>query len=367
MKTIDLPFRLKNPALACGADMKGAFAFAVAGKAYVKDGFGDLSDPDNLARYEKSVAALAKSLKIKPKAVICDMHPGYFSGGFAARFGAGATRYKVQHHEAHVAAAMVDNGIRGDVIGVAFDGAGFGPDGAIWGGEFFAGSLKAFRRAAHLEYVHMPGGDAAVKEPWRMGASYLLKALGGRFGKHLKDGGRALQLKTMIDKRINSPLTSSAGRLFDAVGNIVLGIQEADFEAHLPMELEKIAPEAYDEHYEFDLRDRSGVYAICVDGAIKGIVADMTIGLDKKILSGRFHNTIAQIIARTAKAIKKRHGPGKVVLSGGVFQNRYLTAKARDLLKRAGFKVYTHLDISTTDSGIPIGQIAIARARGACV
>jgi hydrogenase maturation protein HypF len=367
IRTIKLPFKLRVPALACGADMKGAFAIARGDKAYLEDGFGDLSDPDNLARYGKAVVKLTGKLGVKPGVVICDMHPGYLSTRFAEGFGAKVRRYMVQHHEAHVASAVIDSAIKGGVIGVAFDGTGFGSDGNIWGGEFFVGSPKYFKRSAHLEYVHMPGGDSAVREPWRMAASHIFKAIGADFSKNLREGDRALYLKTMIDRNINSPLTSSAGRLFDAVGSMILGAREAAFEAQLPAELEKMAPDGYEEHYRFDLKEESGLYTIRVDGVIKGIVKDMTRGLERRFLSGRFHNTMAQIISATAEALRKRGAPRKVVLTGGVFQNRYLTSRARALLTRRGFRVYTHTNISATDAGIPVGQIAIARARGICV
>lgn len=366
MKTIKLPFKLKYPALACGADMKGAFAVAVGDKAYLGEGFGDLSDPRNLVRYEKAVKAFAKKPGMRPKTVICDMHPGYFSTRFAESYEAKARHYKVQHHEAHIASAVIDNGIAGNVIGVAFDGTGFGRDGAIWGGEFFVGSPRRFERAAHLEYVRMPGSEAAIRQPWRMAASYMYKALGEGFHLKTPHPDKALFIKTMIDEGINSPLTSSAGRLFDAAGSMILGKDEADFEAQLPISLEKMAPSGYEERYEFDLKDQGGIYRISPDGMIRGIVRDISRGLDRRLLSGKFHNTVAKMIAKTIGMLGKKHHINKAVLSGGVFQNRYLVTKATEELRRHGFVIYTHSRLSTTDAGIPIGQIAIAKARGIC-
>lgn len=376
MKTIRLPFRLKKPALACGADMKGAFAFARGDTAYLEDGFGDLADPDNLERYEKTAGALAKKLRIKPGVIICDLHPGYLSTRFAAdlhRKTPGSRIYKVQHHEAHIASAMIDNAIKGDVIGVAFDGTGYGTDGNIWGGEFFIGNPQSFRRSAHLDYVPMPGGDAAVREPWRMAASYLYKAFGGSFLKKSGIKDRSIFIKTMIDKSINSPLTSSAGRLFDAVASLVLERDSADFEAQLPVELEKLARPNIDEQYLFDISINSdshflGQPFLSLDAtpAIKAIIKDKVKGTDVSIISAKFHNTVAQAIVAVALKIKKKSGVNEVVLSGGVFQNKYLIAKASGALERKGFKAYRHHAINTNDSGIPIGQIAIARARGIC-
>jgi hydrogenase maturation protein HypF len=367
VKTIRLPFRLKKSVLACGADIKGAFALAEGDTAYLVDGFGDLADPDNLERYEKAVGALEKKLKIKPKVIVRDLHPGYFSTRFAESLR--LTTYdlrlcKVQHHEAHIASAIVDNAVKGDVIGVAFDGTGFGTDGNIWGGEVFVGNLKKFRRAAHLEYVAMPGADAAVREPWRMAASYLYKAYGNNFLKKLKKGGRALFIKAMIDKKINSPLTSSAGRLFDAVGSIVLEKEDAAFEAELPIELEKIAAKDNNDAYTFGKGDSH--FLGQASTVIKAIMNDMEKKTDRAVIAAKFHNAVANLIVSAASAIRKNTGTDKVVLSGGVFQNKYLSAKAADILKDKGFKVYRHRGINTNDSGIPIGQIAIAQARGIC-
>jgi len=176
MCNIDLPFEVKEPILACGADGKGAFALAAGRTAYLENGFGDLSDLDNFSVYEKTIKRLERKLGIRPKIIACDLHQGYFSTHFAenyTRYAVRRTRYAVQHHEAHIAAAIVDNSVTGDVIGIAFDGTGYGPDGNIWGGEFFVGNARRFKRAGCLEYVPMPGGDMAVKEPWRMAASCL--------------------------------------------------------------------------------------------------------------------------------------------------------------------------------------------------
>ena len=369
MKTIKLPFKLKWPMLACGADMKGSFALAMGETAYLEDGFGDLADPDNLSRYKDAVTALENKLKLRPKLIICDLHPGYFSTRFAEnaqRTTRNSRLYKVQHHEAHVASAMTDNSIKASVIGVAFDGTGFGTDGKIWGGEFFVGSPKSFKRAAHLEYLPMPGADAAIREPWRMAVSYLYRAFGDAFTARVKDADKALFIKTMIDKGINSPLASSAGRLFDAAASLILGREKAAFEAELPMELEKMAPKGYEERYDFDLKDERGVSVLHAVKTVKGIVRDLSAGIDRRLVSGRFHNTVAEMITRTASRLKKRCGIDRVVLSGGVFQNRYLTAKVTSTLRADGFKVYIHSRVSTTDAGIPLGQIAIAQARLTC-
>ena len=266
-------------------------------------------------------------------------------------------QYAVQHHEAHIAAAMVDNAIKGDCVGVAFDGTGYGLDGNIWGGEFFAGGLKGFKRAAHLEYVPMPGGDAAIREPWRMAASYLGKmGTDTYFSRGNVQKNRYLSLFSMIEKKINSPLTSSAGRLFDAAASLVLNKDTADFEAELPIAFEKIADADCAESYGAILPSASA-------NVIKYVASDVAKKVDAGVISARFHNTIAGMIALTAKRLCRQYCTKKIVLSGGVFQNKFLSAKTADMLRGGGFSVYMHKNISTTDSGIPVGQIAIANAR----
>lgn len=363
MKKLNLPFRIKKPILACGADLKGAFALAKGDKAYLFDGFGDLADLDNFTKYEKAIVSAEKKLKIAAQIIVCDLHPGYFSTQFCTRYlnkknSKLCTWYKAQHHEAHIASAIIDNNIKGAVFGVAFDGTGYGLDGNIWGGEFFAGDLKKLKRIAHLEYIPMPGGEMCIKQPWRMAASYLYSVFGPTFLKLKIDFVKSIDkknwaiLKEMIDKKINSPLTSSMGRLFDAAGSMILNRKNAEFEAQLPMELEDIAAKNIDDSYGSD-----GSAKI-----IKGIIRDMEKKVDAAIISAKFHNSIAEMILAAAKKAKIK----RVALSGGVFQNRYLKDRAVRLLDKNNFKVYAHSNMETNDSSIPIGQIAIANERVLC-
>lgn len=379
MKRIGLPFKLRKPILACGADLKGAFALAKGRAAYLFDGFGDLADLDNFTRYELAIKRHGKELGIKPRIIAHDMHSGYSSTHFAES-GTDTifskkwclSHIKIQHHEAHIAAAIIDNSIKGPVIGVAFDGTGYGSDGNIWGGEFFIGGLKGFRRVSHLGYMPMPGADMAVKEPYRMAISYLYNVYGRDLLKlkidlvNKMDKKNVSVLIDMIDKKINSPLTSSAGRLFDAVASIVLSKEASAFEAELPIELEKIAEESCDGLYDFVIKYNKDAPVIDTSRIIKGIVNDMLRKIDKSIISAKFHNTVAYMISRTASSLRKRSGINKIVLTGGVFQNRYLANRSEMMLKKGGFKVYTHSSVPANDSGIPIGQIAIAGARAGC-
>lgn len=354
MRTIKLPFKLRKPVLACGADLKGAFAIAKGNIAYLFDGLGDLSQLNNFAKYEKAVRSAKIKCRVSPKLVICDMHPGYFSTQFAERF----SPYKAQHHEAHIASAITENNIKGDVLGVAFDGTGYGLDGNIWGGEFFKGSVSSLKRIWHLDYIPMPGGEACIKEPWRMAVSYLYSIYGDKFLKFrigfVKkiDRKKWAVLKKMIDKKINSPLTSSMGRLFDAAASMILNKKNSEFEAQLPIELEHIVRPGIDDSYNPD--DSVDI--------IKGVVRDLESNTEAGVISAKFHNSIAELILKMAKksALKK------VVLTGGVFQNSYLTERTTRLLKKNNFNVYTHVGVQMNDSGIPLGQIAIANERLLC-
>ena len=371
MKVVKLPFSVKRPILACGADMKGAFAVARGDEAFMADGFGDLSDLDNFTKYEKSIRKNLKGLGIKPAIIACDLHPNYFSTRFAENLQlktCGLRLSRIQHHEAHIASAIVDSNIKGDVIGVAFDGTGYGSDGDIWGGEFFIGGLKSFKRVAHLEYIAMPGGEVAIKEPWRMAVSCLYHTFGNRLPSLVKRWGKkeTAILKTMINKNINSPLTSSVGRLFDAAGSLIVVKDFVSREAELPIELERLAIELCSDKYGFDIETEGDKFSVSCKKIIKGIVKDLAERVDTHTVSSKFHNTVAEIILKVSLKLQNKFKIDKVVLSGGVFQNKYLTARTVEILTANGLEVHKHSGISTNDSGIPIGQIAIANARVIC-
>ena len=371
MKVIKLPLKVKKPILACGADMKGAFALAQDDEAFLVDDFGDLSDPDNLEKYDRSIKTHIEKLGIKPAIVACDFHPNYFSTRFAENLQLNTSNLrlcKIQHHEAHVASAIVDNNIKGDVIGVAFDGTGYGSDGNIWGGEFFIGGLKKFKRIAHLKYIAMPGGEKAVKEPWRMAVSYLYDAFGNNLPSLVKRWKKkdVAILKAMIDKNINSPRTSSAGRLFDAAGSLILERDIVLKEAELPIELEKLVSGEKCGTYKFRFYSDGEMIVVDIKDTIKCIVKSLSGKVKRSEISCKFHNTIADIITKTVLRLSKKFKVKQACLSGGVFQNRYLTAKVVELLEEEGIRVYTHSNITTNDSGIPVGQIVITNARAIC-
>lgn len=361
MKTIKLPFKVKEPVLACGADLKGAFALAKGDIAYLYDGFGDLSELDNYTKYVNSTTAALKKHAISPKVVVCDLHPGYYSTRFAETFKLSTVDcrlWTIQHHEAHIASVITDNAIKDDILGAAFDGTGYGSDGNMWGGEFFEGSIRKLKRVSHLDYIPMPGGEACVKEPWRMAASYLYYTFGKSFLKlrvpFIKDidKSRWSILQGMIDKKINSPGTSSMGRFFDAAASFVMNKKKVAFEAELPIEFERMARAGIDLSYDSDSST----------SIMRGLARDVEKRTEAAVISAKFHNSIANLILNVAGKRKMK----KIVLSGGVFQNNYLLKRATQLLTENGFNVFTHSAVQTNDSGIPIGQIAIVNERVLC-
>ncbi len=377
-RIVPLTTRARRPILACGADVKGAYAFAQGAAAYVVDGFGDLQDPDNLSRYENSIEEHIRSLKVAPQAVVCDLHPGYFSTHVAERYERSALRahprsrcalYRVQHHEAHVASCVADHGVRGDVIGVAFDGTGYGDDGKIWGGEFFVGNLVRLARAGHLGYVPMPGGERAVREPWRMAAVYLWGAFGDRFTALPIDFVKRMDvekwkiMRTMIRKGIQAPLTSSAGRLFDAAASIILLKDVVSREAEGPMALERSAERGVRGFYDFRIRKDGNVFVADAAKIIQGVVKDLSRREARSVIASKFHNTIALVIVSMCVHVRRRYGVNKVVLSGGVFQNSFLLKRAQELFGKHKFRVYAASKVPANDHGIPLGQVAIANAR----
>lgn len=362
MREVRLPFKAKKEILACGADLKGGFCFARDDRAILSNGFGDLSQADNFEKYQKEVKKVQRAFKFKPKIVACDLHPGYFSTKFAQSYCGPRSMVHgpqyIQHHHAHIASCMVDNGIKGKVIGVSFDGTGFGTDGNIWGGEILLAGYKKFDRLFHLDYAPMPGGEIAIKEPWRMSLSYLYKTYKDNFKNtgipFLKkiDKNKRNVITRMIKNGINSPLTSSMGRLFDGVSSLI-GIKDvARFEAEAAIELEKIADAECDKSYN----------ALNIEEIIKGIVNDLKKKEKTSVISAKFHNTIAQLVKTVALRAKKREGAEKIVFSGGVFQNRYLVTRLKQLFDDSGCKPYFHRNLSTTDSDICLGQIAIANS-----
>jgi hydrogenase maturation protein HypF len=362
---IKLSFDLEM-VLACGGELKNTFALSRGPYVFVSHHIGDLENMETLLSFEQGIEHFKNLFSIEPKAVAYDLHPEYLSTKYALSL-AGIPRVGVQHHHAHVVSAMAENGLDGEVIGVALDGTGFGNDGTIWGGEFLKADFNDFERLAHLKQVPMPGGSMAIREPWRMALAYLFEAFGDQAVEldwfKRRDPKKCGILKRMIEQRVNSPLTSSMGRLFDAVSSLLSIRDTVNYEGQAAMELEMAADAEVREEYSFKIQETRGPMILDPMEMVKGIVQDLIRGSSPSRISGKFHRTIARFVVETCRRIRLQSGLERVVLSGGVFQNTLLLAFVHDGLKGAGFKVYTHHLVPTNDGGISLGQAVIAHMR----
>jgi hydrogenase maturation protein HypF len=360
-------FTFVRETLACGAELKNTFCLARGDHAFVSHHIGDLENLETLDSFERGVEHFKQLFNLRPEVIAYDIHPEYLSTKYALSLDEAETRVGVQHHHAHVASCMADNRIEGEVIGVAMDGLGFGSDGRFWGGEFFVADFLDADRVAHLDYIRMPGGAKAIREPWRMAALYLHRAMGDDFLNLDLPFVRSLDrrgwsaLSRMVETGTNSPETSSMGRLFDAL-SALLGVRSAvNYEGQAAIELEAIAENCYIDGYEFDINGREGT--IKAESVIRGAVADLLDGLPPGIVSAKFHIAVAGLILKIARAVRRERRLNRVALSGGVFQNMLLLESSRRMLRHDGFEVFTHSRVPPNDGGISFGQAAIANAR----
>jgi hydrogenase maturation protein HypF len=348
--------------IALGADIKSRFCIFNKGKLILSEEFGDLSNSDNFDRFKR---VLLKA-KVNPDIVAFDMHPGYFSSQATNLF---ATRNKitVQHHHAHIASEMFSRDLKKAVIGVAFDGTGFGSDGNLWGGEFMIVDKTGFKRLAHFKYLKMPGGESAVKEPWRMAFSILYDCLGKDMFKLELECLKVRPKKEydilfrMLERNINSPLTSSAGRLFDAISSILGACHKVDFEAQAAIKLEKLAHTSKEKgSYELDILKQDNTFIIGYNKLIKKILRDIKDNLPSEDIARKFHNSLAEIIYKVVDKISSAYNLKDVVLSGGVFQNKILLSSTIEKLKEKGYNLIHSSDVPVNDLGICIGQVYVA-------
>jgi hydrogenase maturation protein HypF len=360
-----LPFQFEGQILACGAELKNAFCLTRGNYAFMSHHIGDLENLETLTSFEQGIEHFKRIFNIDPAYIAYDLHPDYLSTKYALSVN-GVPKIGIQHHHAHIASCMCDNGIDGEIIGISFDGTGYGTDERIWGGEFLVCDYGGFERVAHLEYVPLPGGEKAIKEPWRMAASFLnriygnsMYELGIDFVKSL-DRNKWTIIRRMIDKGLNSPLTSSSGRLFDAVSALVGVRQEVFYEGQAAIELEMAADKDEEGFYSYDLEEFGNGSQVMLEPIIRGIVTDIADKVSVPTIAGKFHNTMAKIILNICLRVRKASGIEKVALSGGVFQNTLLLNKTSTLLDGKGFKVYTQHRVPPNDGGIALGQAVIA-------
>jgi hydrogenase maturation protein HypF len=356
-----------RPVLACGAELKNTFCLAKEHHAFVSPHIGDLENAETLRSFTEGIEHFRRLFDVDPEVVAYDLHPEYLSTKFALDLAdeAGLEPVGVQHHHAHIASCLADNAEDGPVIGVAFDGTGFGTDGTVWGGEFLVAGLATFTRGGHLAPVPMPGGAAAIRQPWRMAAAYLDAAGVDAAGLEVAQRNeRWADVVTMAraaraGRGVNAPLTSSAGRLFDAVAAL-LGVRDTiNYEGQAAIELEQLADPAETGAYLAAIGDGEPFAARGAD-LIAAAAADLAAGVACEVIAARFHNAVVTLIANGCQRLRERHGLATVALSGGVFQNLLLLNGAAARLESLGFRVLLHSRVPCNDGGISLGQAVIA-------
>ncbi|MEO3809258.1 carbamoyltransferase HypF [Sphaerisporangium sp. B11E5] len=357
---VTLAWDVPRPVLACGAELKNTFCLAKGRRAFLSHHIGDLENYETLRSYTEGIAHFSRLFGIVPEVVAHDLHPEYLSTKHAAELD-GVELVGVQHHHAHIASCLADNGEPGPVIGVAFDGLGHGTDGTLWGGEFLLADLAAAERAARLVPVPMPGGTAAIRQPWRMAAAYLDLAYDGRppEGLEVARRDRWHDVLALARSGVGSPLTSSAGRLFDAVSALIGVRGTITYEGQAAIELEQHADPAERGAYP------ASVSAEGVRGAdlVRAAADDLLAGVAPGVIAARFHNGVARLVVERCVALRDAHGLTTAALSGGVFQNLLLLGRTVDGLRAAGFRVLTHSRVPANDGGISLGQAVVAAAR----
>ena len=369
-----LPFDA-SPLLAVGGHLKNVFALARGLFAYQSQHLGDLENLMGIKFFEESLDHLMRTFEIEPQTVVHDMHPGYLSTGWAKKWAQerGLPLIAVQHHHAHVAGCMAEHGVKDSVIGLALDGTGYGSDGKIWGGEVLIVRPEGFQRFAHLKYVPMPGGEAAIREPWRMALAHLRSAgfdVGSSetlalMGATDQD---ARVLVRMIERGVNVPFTSSLGRLFDAAAAVVLGRRVVDYEAQAAIELEGVAIDEPDDEPGYAMETIGGDWIarepvrMNAGPLWRGLVEDVRAGVSKARIAARFHAGVAEGFVQAAVLARTASGVSRVALSGGCMHNRRLARLLRAKLEIEGFEVFQHRRVSPGDGGLSYGQVVVAAA-----
>ncbi|MCF6170365.1 MAG: carbamoyltransferase HypF [Bacteroidales bacterium] len=347
---------------AAGAELVNCFCIGKGEQAILSQHIGDLKNLETLEFYTESAERFKQLFRFEPHLAVADKHPDYLSSRFAKEMG--IPLLLVQHHHAHIASCMAENRLDEKVIGISLDGTGLGDDGNIWGGEFLLCDLSESRRFTHFEYIPQPGGDTVSKQPWRMMLAYLYHYFGGavaeRFPHFFQNIGRKDMeaVLFLLKSGINTPLTSSAGRLFDAVSALLDVCRYSSYHAEAPMRLEAVANKNTDQAYNFSF-DK----VVSFRKTFGEIISDLAAGEEVAEVAGKFHNTVVNVIVEVSKRIRKQNGLNLVVLSGGTFQNRILLEKAEQKLKLVNFVVYSQSDIPSNDGGIALGQLAIAAKR----
>jgi hydrogenase maturation protein HypF len=363
-----LPWTARRPILACGAELKSTFCLAKGAEAFLSQHIGDLENFDTWQSYREAIDHYRRLFDVEPAVVAHDLHPEYLSTKLALELPA-VDRIGVQHHHAHIASCLAENGVAGPAIGVAFDGLGYGMDGTLWGGEFLLAGLDSFQRLAHFAAVPMPGGSAAIRQPWRMSAVYL-DSLRDEAVTELDVARRNAThwagVLALAHKGVQAPLTSSVGRLFDAVAAI-LGVRDAvNYEGQAAAELEQLADRSRRGGYRAGWDGSEKPYRVRGTDMIRGIVEDLRAGVAPAQMAARFHDGLATTVVEMCDRLRDDTGISLVALSGGVFQNLLLLQRTVEGLEARGFRVLTHSRVPPNDGGISFGQAIVAGARDRC-
>jgi hydrogenase maturation protein HypF len=355
------------PILATGAHLKNTFCITNGPYAFLSHHIGDLENYETLQSFEQGIAHFERLFRVKPEALACDLHPDYLATRYALERAERENLpvFQVQHHHAHIAALMAEHGLDGSepVLGVSFDGTGYGDDGKIWGGEFLLADYAGYKRLAHLGYFPLPGGDAATRRPSRT-ALGLLHALGLGWDEALPTHADLCYedrtaIRIQLERGLNSPLTSSMGRLFDAAAALAGVRQRVNYEAQAAIEFEALADPDETGLYPFELAKGQ----VSAAPAIEALVGDVLAGKAVSKISARFHNGLAAMVQDVCASLRVETGVSKVALSGGVWQNVTLLMKTIPLLQKAGFQVYIHHKVPSNDGGLALGQAVVAYRR----
>lgn len=355
-----------QPILACGAELKNTFCLAKDERAFVSHHIGDLANYGAYRSYTEAIDHYQRLFDILPAVVAHDRHPQYLSTQYAQQIG-GVSRIPVQHHHAHIASCMAEYNLIGPVLGVAFDGLGYGNDGTIWGGEFLIADFAGYERVAHLRYVPLAGGDTAIRQPWRAALSYLQDALRcgadphalGLPNWHNIAPKQIALVQAMMERGVNTSRTSSSGRLFDAVASIIGLRHEVSYEGQAAIELEAIAFCGVDDLYPFEI-GLATPKELDFRPAIAAIARDVRRRVDTGRIAAKFHNTVSVAIVETCSQLRQRGAPRQVCLSGGSFQNVYLVERLIPALVKHGFEVFLNSRVPSNDGGIALGQALVA-------
>ena len=381
---ISLPFHTR-PTLAVGAELKNTFCLTRDRYGFLSPHIGDMENLETLEHFETSLELLKDLFRIQPEVIAYDLHPEYLSTKFvrahwptrtsapqaSADWDNRMALVPIQHHHAHIASCMADNGWRPEdsaVIGVAWDGTGYGTDGHIWGGEWLVADYRSFERMGHLEYLPMPGGEAAIREPWRIALGYLYRI--GQHPQRFRHLGSHLSpqeariIFQQIERGLNCPQTSSAGRLFDAVASLLGVCQQTTYEAQAAIELEQASSDQSDtNYYPWGMDNLGGKRIVRLGPLFKALQRELDQGRAVPKIGARFHRTMAAMIVEMCCHVRKDTGLETVALSGGCFQNRLLLGQTVTGLRKSGFSVLVHHQVPTNDGGLSLGQAAVANAQ----